>query len=64
MASRWLFQSKTNLHANRLYFSITPKTLPNKDIIATIKDVKDLENKESDTIHAKICLTLQNSKPF
>ena len=46
------------------YFSITSKTLPNKDIIATIKDaVKDLEKEEANTIHAKVSLTLQNSKP-
>ena len=46
------------------YFSITSKTLPNKDIIATVKDaVKDLEKEEADTICAKVSLTLQNSKP-
>ena len=38
--------------------------MPNKDIIATIeKAVKDLEKEEDDTIHAKVSLTLQNSKP-
>ena len=43
---------------------ITSKTLPNKDIIATIEDaVKDLEKEEADTIRAKVSLTLQNSKP-
>ena len=46
------------------YFSVTSKTLPNKDIIATVKDaVKDLEKEEADTICAKVSLTLQNSKP-
>ena len=36
----------------------------NKDFIATIEDaLKDLEKEEPDTIHAKISLTLQNSKP-
>ena len=43
---------------------MTSKTLPNKDIIATIEDaVKDLEKEEADTIRAKVSLTLQNSKP-
>ena len=46
------------------YFSVTSKTLPNKDIIATVKDaVTDLEKEEADTICAKVSLTLQNSKP-
>ena len=46
------------------YFSVTSKTLPKKDIIATVKDaVKDLEKEEADTICAKVSLTLQNSKP-
>ena len=45
-------------------FSITSKTLPNKDIIATIEDaVKDLEKEQADTIRSKVSLTLQNSKP-
>ena len=40
------------------------KTLPNKDIIATVEDaVKDLDKEEADTIRAKVSLTLQNSKP-
>ena len=39
------------------------KTLPNKDIIASIEDVvKDLEKEKADMIHAKVSLTLQNSK--
>ena len=38
--------------------------MPNKDIIATKENsVKDLEKEEADTIHAKVSLTLQNSKP-
>ena len=32
--------------------------------MATTEDaVKDLENEETDTIHAKVSLTLQNPKP-
>ena len=47
-----------------LNFSITSKTLPNKDIIATIEDaVKDLEKEQAHTIRSKVSLTLQNSKP-
>ena len=64
MSSRQLTHIKSNLLAKDLNFSITSKTLPNKDIIATIEDaVKDLDKKEDDTIHAKVSLTLQNSKP-
>ena len=45
-----------------LLFSITSKTLPNKDIIYTIEDaVKNLEKEEADTIHTKISFKLQNS---
>ena len=48
----------------RRAFSITSKTLPNKDIIATIDvAVKDHEKEETGTIAAKISLTPQNSKP-
>ena len=65
MSSRQLTQTETNLLTNSLNFSVTSKTLPNKDIIATIEDaVKDLEKEEADMIRAKICLTLQNSKPL
>ena len=40
------------------------KSLPDKDIIATIEDaVMDFEKEEADTIRAKVSLTLQNSKP-
>ena len=64
MCSRQLTHIKTNLLAKGLNFSVIFKTLPNKDIIATIEDVlKDLEKEEAGTIHAKISLTLQNSKP-
>ena len=43
---------------------ITSKTLPKKDIIATIEDaVKNLEKEETDSICAKVRLILQNSKP-
>ena len=55
---------ETDLLAKGLNFSITSKTLSNKDIIATVEDaVKDLEKEEADTICAKVSLTLQNSKP-
>ena len=44
MSSRQLTHIETNLLAMGLNFSITSKTLPNKDIITTIEDpVKDLE---------------------
>ena len=40
--------------AKDLNFSITCKTLPNKDIIAAVEDaVKDLEKEEADRIRAK-----------
>ena len=64
MSSRQLTHIKTYLLAKGLNFSVTSKTLPNKDTIATIEDaVKDLETGEADTIHAKVSLTIQNSKP-
>ena len=64
MSSRQLTHIETDLLAKGLNFSITSKTLPNKDIIATIEDaVKDLEKEETDTIRAKVSLTLQNFKP-
>ena len=60
MSSRQLTHIETNLLAKGLNLSITFKTLPNKDIIATIEDViKDLEKEETDTIHAKVSLTLK-----
>ena len=63
MSSRQLTHIETDLLAKGLNFSITSKTLPNKDIIATIEDaVKDLEKEEADTIRAKVSLTLLNSK--
>ena len=62
--SRQLTHIEADLLAKGLHFSVTSKTLPNKDIIATIEDaVKDLEKEEADTIRAKESLTLQNSKP-
>ena len=62
MSSRKLTHIETYLLPKRLDFSITSKTLPNKDITTTMEDaVKDLE--KEDTIRAKISLTLQNSKP-
>ena len=64
MSSRQLTHIETELLAKGLNFSITSKTLPNKDIIATVEDaVNDLEKGEADTIRAKVSLTLQNSKP-
>ena len=46
MSSRQLTHIETNLLAKGLEFSITSKTLPNKDIITTIEDaVKDLEKR-------------------
>ena len=43
-------------------FSTTSKTQPNKDIATTECAVKDLEKEETEMIHAKISLTIQNSK--
>ena len=64
VSSRQLTHIETDLLAKDLNFSITSKTLPNKDIIATVEDaVKDLEKEEADTIRVKVSLTLQNSKP-
>ena len=64
MSSRQLIHIETDLLAKGLNFSIISKTLPNKDIIATIEDaVKDLEKEEADTIRAKVSLRLLNSKP-
>ena len=64
MSSRQLTHIETDLLVKGLNFSITSKTLPNKDIIANIEDaVKDLEKEEAGTIQAKVSLTLQNSKP-
>ena len=47
MSSRQLIHIETDLLAKSLNFSVTSKTLPNKDIIAPIEDaVKDLEKKK------------------
>ena len=55
---------ETDLLAKGLNFSITSRTMPTKDIMATTEDaVKDLEKEEADNIRAKVNLTLQNSKP-
>ena len=63
MSSRHLTHIETDLLAKGLNFSITSKTLPYKDIIATVEDaVKGLEKEEADTIRTKVSLTLQNSK--
>ena len=64
MSSRQLTHIETNLLAMGLNFSVTSKALTNKDIIATTEDaVQNLEKEEADKIHAKVSLTLQNSKP-
>ena len=64
ISCRQLTHIETNLLAKGLNFSITSKTLSNKDIITTIEDVtKDLEKEDADTIRAKVSRTLQNSKP-
>ena len=60
MSSRQLTHIETEIPAKGLNFSITSKTLPNKDIIANIEDTtKDLEKEEADTIRAKVSLTPQ-----
>ena len=62
--SRQLTHIEADLLAKGLHFSVTSKTMPNKDIIATIEDaVKDIQREEAYTIIAKVRLTLQNSKP-
>ena len=64
MSCRQSTNIETHLLVKGLNFSITSKTLPNKDMIATIKDaVKDFEKKQGDTICVKISLALQNLKP-
>ena len=63
MPSRQLTHIETDPLAKGLNFSITSKTLPNNDIIATVEDgIKDLEKEEAETIRAKVSLTLQNQK--
>ena len=58
MSSRQLAHIKIDLLMKGLKFSITSKTLPNKDIIAIIEDaIKDLEKEEADMICAKVSLT-------
>ena len=60
MYSRQLTHIETNLLAKGLNFLITSKTLPNKDIIATIEDaVEDLGKEEA----TKLSLKRQNFKP-
>ena len=60
MSSRHITHIETDLLAKGFNFSITSKTLPNKDIIATVEDaVKYLEKEEADTIRAKVILTLR-----
>ena len=58
MSSRQVTHIKTYLLAKGLNFSITSKTLPNKDIIANIEDaVKGIEKEEADSKVSR------NSKP-
>ena len=60
---RQLSHIETDILSNGLNFSVTSKTLRNKDIIATVEDsVKDLEKEEANTIRAKINLSLQSYK--
>ena len=55
MSSIQLTHIETDLLAKGLNFSVTSKTLPNKDITATIEDaVKDLEKEQADTVRAKV----------
>ena len=64
MRSRQLTHIETDLLAKGFNFSIISKTLPNKDIIATIEDaVKNLEKEEADNICGNVSFTLQSSKP-
>ena len=63
MSSIKLTHIETNLLAKDLNFLITYKTLPNKNITATVEDaLKELEKEEADTIQTKISLSLQNFK--
>ena len=64
MSARQLTHIEFDLLEKGFNFWIVSKTLPNKDVIATIEDaVKDLEKEEVDTIWAKVSLILQNRKP-
>ena len=57
MSSIKLTHIETNLLAKDLNFLITYKTLPNKNITATVEDtLKELEKEEADTIQTKISL--------
>ena len=65
MSSGQLFQIKTDLFKRSLNVFITSKTLPDKDIIATTKDVvKNVEKEQTVTIRVKIDITHQDSKPL
>ena len=59
MCSRQLNHTETDLIAKGLNFSITSKTLPNKQIMDT---VKDLEKEETNATRAKVRITIQNPK--
>ena len=64
ISSRQLTHVETDLLAKGLNFSITSKTLRNKDIIATIEEaVKVLKKKTLTRFVPKVSLTLQNFKP-
>ena len=61
MSARQLTHIETDLLAKGLNFSITSKTLPNKDIIATTEDaVKDLEKKRLTQFVPKYTLHFKN----
>ena len=58
MSFRQSTHIETDLFAKGLKFSVTSKTLPNKDIIVTTENaVKNLKKEEAGTIRAKISLT-------
>ena len=67
MSSIQLTHIETDLLAKGLNFSVTSKTLPNKDITATTEDaLKDLEKEKADTICAKAshCIIILLSKTY
>ena len=65
MSSRQLTQIETDLITKGFNFSITSTTLPNKDIIATIKDaVQELEKEQAGRIRTKIINSLHQNIKF
>ena len=59
MSSRKLTHIETDLLAKGLSFSITSKTLHNKDIATVEEEVNNREKEEADMIRAKVGLKLQ-----